>query len=404
MRHIFAPLLCLFAVLCVGAGRGAAQERIAILSESGTPVVAMEVLVAAGPANEPEGKAGLAYLAARSVTAPILPTLDSLDADLEVRAYKDALAFTLTAAPDAWEEASRLLMIALFRDPPQRDVVLRERDAIRAELLSRESNPADAAIREGDAALYGPEHPWGRPTVGFARTVETLAPTDVDGFLRNAFTSDRAVVAVVGPVDAARARTHLLSFVNPTGRLTAELGNVRPVPSPVRKDYNSITTWISVSYRFPATADVEALRLLAQLVTDEISFSLTRQSVFNARGEVLPRLEAGELRFQMVTRPEEADQWAQRILDVVGEVTHRAMLEERFDSRMRRYRGERLYELAAPEARARELARELLVNGRTDGLARDTEGLTLERLRDAVATLSAPIVVLLGPIQENTAR
>ncbi len=190
--------------LLLSASPAAAQERIVVVAEPGTPVVATEVLVVAGPANEPEGKAGVAYLAARAVTAPILPVLDSLGARLSVRPQKDAVSFTLAAAPDVWEEATRTLLVSLFRDPPQSSTVLRERDAIRAELLGRQSNPADAANQEADAALYGADHPWGRPTVGTPESVSELTVQDVDGFLRASFTSDRVVVAVVGPVDPRR--------------------------------------------------------------------------------------------------------------------------------------------------------------------------------------------------------
>ena len=393
-----------WAVLCglLVAAPAAAQERIVVVAEPGTPVVATEVLVVAGPANEPEGKEGIAYLAARSVTAPILPVLDSLGARLAVQPQNDAVSFTLTAAPDVWEEATRTLLVSLFRDPPQSATVLRERDAVRAELLGRQSNPADAANREADAALYGADHPWGRPTVGTPGSVSALTVQDVDAFLRTAFTSDRVVVAVVGPVDPQPVRDHLLEYLNPAGRLTVEVEAIRPEGSPVRRDYNSITTWTSVSYRFPVSADLEALRFLAQLALDELEFSPVRRSVFNARAEISPRLTAGELRFQVVTPPEEAEDWARRILDVVEEVAHEPMLEDRFEARLRRYRGERLHALSGPEDRARELARELLVYGETNGLAAGLEEMTVERLRAAVARLSAPIVLFLGPFQDET--
>jgi zinc protease len=379
----------------------AAQERITTLPEPGTPVVATEILVASGPANEPEGKGGLSYLAARAVTTPILPVLDSLGARLSVVPHKDAVSFTLTAAPDVWEEATRTLLVSLFRDPPRSETVLKERDAVRAELLSRQSNPADAANREADAALYGREHPWGRPTVGTPTSVAALTVQDVDAFLKTSFTSDKAVVAVVGPVEPQAAREFLLDFLNPTGRLTADVPPIQPEGSPVRRDYNSIATWTSVSYRFPSVTDVEALRFLAQLALDELEFSPLRRSVFNARAEINPRLAAGELRFQVVTPPEEAEDWAARILDVVEEVAHESMLEDRFEARMRRYRGERLYALAEPEERARELARDLLIRGEASGLVAGLEGMTLERLRAAVAQLSAPIVLFLGPFQDE---
>lgn len=399
-RVIYCLILLFLSALLVRPA--ASQERIAVLPESGTPVVATEVLVLAGPAQEPEGKEGIAYLAARAVTAPIRSVLDSLGARLSVRPQKDAVSFTLAAAPDVWEEATRALLVSIFRDPPQAATVLREREAVRNELLGRQSNPADAANLEADAALYGRDHPWGRPTVGSPQSITSLEVADVDAFLRAAFTSDRVVVAVVGPVEPEVVREHLLQYLNPAGRLAVEVEAIRPEASPVRRNYNSITTWTSVSYRFPVSADLEALRFLAQLALDELEFSPVRRSVFNARAEISPRLTAGELRFQVVTPPEEAEDWARRILDVVEEVAHEPMLEDRFEARLRRYRGERLQSLAAPEDRARELARELLVYGETDGLAAGLEEMTVERLRAAVARLSAPIVLFLGPFQNET--
>lgn len=378
------------------------QERITVLAEAGTPVVATEVLVAAGPADEPEGKEGIAYLAARSVTAPALTVLDSLGARLSVRPLKDAMSFTLIAAPDAWEDAVRVLLVSLFRDPPQAEMVAQERNEVRTELLSRQSNPADAAAREADAALYGSDHAWGRPAVGTPESVAGLTVADVDDFLRTSFTSDRVVVAVVGPVDPEEVRDHLRPHINVSGSLTAQIEPIRPERSPVRRNYNSITTWTSVSYRFPASIDLEALRFLAQLALDELEFSPVRRSVFNARAEIHHRLTGGELRFQVVTPPEEAEDWARRILEVVDDVAHEPMLDDRFDARLRRYRGERLHALAAPEERARELARELLVRGEAGGLVAGLEGMTVERLRSAVSRLSAPIVLLLGPFQEES--
>lgn len=393
------------ALLCVVAPahpQTGGSDRIVVAPEPGTPIVAVEALLAAGPAGEAEGKEGITYLAARAATAPVMPVLDSLGARLSIRPQKDAVSITLAAAPDVWKEAADALLIALFRDPPQEAVVRRERQAIAGELLSRQSNPADAANREADGALYGRDHPWGRPTVGTPGSVNGITPADVEEYLRDSFTTDRIVIAVVGPVDAGEAREHVGRFVDGSGRLSVEVDAIRPERSPVRRSYDSITTWTVVSYRFSSVADLEAIRFLAQLALDELDFSPMRRSVFNAQADVHPRLPAGEIRFQVVTPPEEAEDWAGRILSVVDEVAHEPMLESRLEARLRRYRGERLNALAAPEDRARELARELLVYGETDGLLTQAEGLTLDRLRAVVGRLSAPIVLLLGPFQDDT--
>lgn len=397
--------LALRAVLAAAAALvalpSAAQQRIAVISEAGTPVVATQVLVATGPADEPPGSAGVAYLGARAVTAPLMATLESLGARLTVEAHKDALAFTLIVAPDAWEEATRSLMVALFRDPPEPEVVLREQRAIQQELKGRESNPADAATRSMDAAHFGQDHPWSRPTVGTAESVARLTAAEVDRFLRSYFTPERTVASVVGPVEPKAARDYLLLYLMASAPIPATALPARPIGAPVRQDYNSITTWVSVSYGLPANADLEALRFLAQLATDELSFSPSRQGVFNARGEVIPRLGGGELRFQLVTRPEEAAQWAARIAGVMEQVSSPRAHEQMFQSRLRRYRGERLLTLAAPEDRARELARRLLVLGSAGPLVPSVDELTPERLGDAVRSLTAPTTVFLGPIPND---
>jgi predicted Zn-dependent peptidase len=389
-----AALLLALAAVTEAVGQG----RLEIRPEPGTPVVAVEVLVAAGPANEPAGKAGLAYLAARTVTAPVLPALDSVGAHLEVGAAKDALTFTLIAAPDVWEEASRILLVALFRDAPDAGAMIRQQAEIAAELAARETNPADAAIRATDAAVFGANHPWGRSTVGSLQSVRQLTVLDVDEFLRTHVTSQRAVIAVVGPVDRTAAQRHLRTFFDPTTSLPAQDWTpAAPARGVVRREYNSITTWVQVSYPFGADADVEALEFLARLALDELSFSPLRRSVFNARSEVIPRRAGGELRFQLVSPPDEAASWPPRIRALVEEESVEPMVPELFQLRLRRYRGERLSSLATPEARARELARQLLVRGEARPPGGDLEAMSVARLRAAARALGNPTVVLLGP-------
>src|SRR5687768_13919138 len=140
--------LAAFASLWATLAAAQTAQRIAVLTEPGTPVVASEFLLTIGPADEEVRVAGLTYLAARSVVSPLLETFDSLGAHVNVTAHKDALSFSIIAAPDTWQEATRILLTGLFRSAPDSATVTRERNAIVAELAARLSNPADAAARE----------------------------------------------------------------------------------------------------------------------------------------------------------------------------------------------------------------------------------------------------------------
>ena len=285
MKQVFLGVL---ALVCVISSGGEAQERISVRPEPGTPVVALEVRVAAGPADELPHQAGLAYLTARSVAVPLRAALDSIGVHLTVHAQKDAIAFGLAAAPEVWDRAMRLLLTTLFRDPADPGIVAREREAIRAELLARASNPADALLRETDAAVYGPGHPWARPTVGTPATLEGISAREVDTFLRTFFVPARTTLALVGPVEPTDAKRRMLA-VFPAAAWNAPLNEAgRPSPEPVQTPYNSITAWVSVSYPVAADADVETLGLLAELVRDRLEFGPSRRSVYNVRGGGAP--------------------------------------------------------------------------------------------------------------------
>lgn len=377
----------------------AAQERVVVRPEPGTPVVAAEVLIAVGPADEAAQKEGITYLTARAVTAPILPVLDSLAAHLEVEQHRDGVSFTVTAAPDNWHEAMRTLLVALFRDPVDSVATVRQRTATVAELQAREVSPADALARRVDAAVYGEDHPWGRPAVGTARGVGRIAVREVDAFLRSGFTADRAVVAIVGPVDRDAVRA-LQAFMDPGPLRTTEVDPPAPADEPVRQQYDAITAWVAAVYRFDQEVELEAVRMLAQLALERISFGPLRPQVYDARVEVVQHAGGGELRLQMVVPPREVDRWAAQLTGAIAGFAREPLEAGVFAERLRRYRGERLLQLETPEARARMMARAVLL-GDSEPLLADFTGLNPERLHQTARALSEPVIVFLGPFVEE---
>jgi predicted Zn-dependent peptidase len=396
-----APLLAALFLAVTLPGTATAQERIVVLTEPGTPVVATHFLLSVGPVDEGEDQHGLAYLSARAVLAPIQAALDSLGAALTLTPHKDALSFSVTAAPDAWEEATRRVAVALFREPAGGEVVVGERRAIVAELRGRGANPADAATYEMDRAFFGLGHPWARPTVGTPQSVGRLTYEEVDAFLRANFTADRVVTAVAGPVDAGDAIAHLRPLLGATLPAPIEMVPFRSSRLPVRRDYDAITTWVVASYRFPERGDQEALRFVAYLAAEVLGFGPERRSVYNFSAEVVPRVGAGEIRFQVVVPPEEAPRWAELIVEAIEGLETGPMIDDVFAAHLRRYRGERLMRLISPEDRAGEAARQLLVEGRLTGLVPDLDEMTQERVRLAARSLEDPAIVLLGPILDD---
>lgn len=395
-RRILRAAASALLLAAAAAPRAAAQERVYVRPEAGTPVVALQVLVSVGPADEPAAQAGISYLAARAVVDPTRARIDALGGHLDVDQKRDAITFTLTAAPDAWAEAANVLMVALFRDPVDSAAVVRQRTAIVRELRGREASPSDALDLERARAVYGADHPWGRPAVGTSATVNRIRVSQVDAFLRQNFTPERSVVAVVGPVEEEEALGILRPHM-PEGELRTDSV---PTPSPateaVSADYNSITTWVAATWRFGPDADVESLRMLSRLALDRVSFGPSRRSVYNSRAEVVQYPGGGELRLTVVVPPREARQWAGQLREAVGGYATDALAPAVFSDRLRRYRGLRLMELDLPEARAAAMARSALLGDRTATLV-DFTRLRADRLQAAARELGDPIIVFLGP-------
>ncbi len=395
--RILAPMAVLLAAVW-GADPAAAQAsggtHVMVSPEPGTPVVALDVLVA----TNNEGDAGLGYLAARSVVYPLRPTLDSLGARLAVRAEKDALGFRLVVAPDAWEEASRALLVALFRDPVERVAMEAERERIRLDLVGREANPADALRRETDRAVYGPRHPWSQPPAGSAETMAGLSFDEVDRYLRRNLIPGQAVVGLVGPVDAAAATGHLSAFFEGAAAPVTEAEPARPRKGELRKEYDAITTWLSATWLFDRNADLPAVRMVAAIVADALAFGPSQRSVYDVQTEIKQHGGGGELQLRIVVPPEEAERWEGIIRSQVARLADEPLSHFEFADRFRQFRGQRLLELGAPEARAERIARALLLGERSlSEPAADLAALTPERLQKAARALDGPVVVVLGP-------
>jgi zinc protease len=388
--------------LLLAAGGGTAQERVSVREEPGTPIVAAEVWVAAGSADEPPEGAGLAYLTARAAVRPIRARLDSLGASLVVGSRKDAVTFSLTAAPQVWGTATGALLDALLGTPVDAVAVAEERAAIRSELAGRASNPADALARAVDRAVYGAAGSLGRSSVGTPEEIGALTPAQADRFLRDNFVPERMVVAVVGPVDRADVTARFPGLLPHSEWKQPPLHGVAAADTTLRVDYNSITSWVAASYPFGDDADIPALRLLADLAAERLGFGPARRSVYDVGAGVVLHPWGGELRVELVVPPGESSLWTERIREAVAAYADEPLPRARFEAELRRHRGLRLLQLSAPEDRAARDAESLLLRGSTTETPAELDALTPARLAAAAAALPPPTVVVLGPFANTS--
>lgn len=381
--------------------RAAAQvvdRRVAVLPEPTGTAVALAVLVNAGTAWETEREAGLSHLAARAVVEEVAARLDALGAIAAAHCDASAIGFTLLAPPATWRAAAGLFLDALFRTSPADGAVARARAALVQALAREEGSPAaDArlALRE---AHFGRYSRWARPPCGRAAEVAALDAADVRRMLRTRFVPARAAAALAGPV-APKEGLDLLGRAFGDVSLPVLLPRPHPTPGDGRRVLTqpTVTTWIGWAFPLPAEPDTHALELLAFRIEQAAGPAPARPEIYDLGIELERHGAGGALVVSLVTAPDRAGAWAAQVEELIRRAASERLPEAAFDATTRRYLGRRLLDLATPEARALDAARQLFFDHAhlpPDDAVRE---LTPERLRRAAASLGRPARAIVAP-------
>jgi len=183
------------------------------LERAGLPLVQMQLLIPAGGTADPAGKEGLAALTARLLSrgsagrtaAAFAEEVEFLGGSLQADAGLDR---TLIAGEFAARdfEAGLALLAGMVRKPAfDAAEFARERDLLAA---SRDAELDDTGGLASEAlarALFA-GHPYARPVDGFRPSLRRLTREDVVAWHARRFQPGEASLALVGPIDGARAR------------------------------------------------------------------------------------------------------------------------------------------------------------------------------------------------------
>ena len=183
------------------------QMKILILEDHRLPLVHYRFMVRAGSADEAPEKAGVANLTMQTLrqgagaldAKAIAERIDGLGAEFGAVATRDYSAITAQFLAKDWMTGLELLA-GIVRQPtfPQ-DEVERQRSQVLAQIQqSRDQNAAIAS--EHIAALVYGEHPYGRPVLGDAGSLQALTRDDLVRFHQTFFRSNLCLLVVAGDV------------------------------------------------------------------------------------------------------------------------------------------------------------------------------------------------------------
>jgi zinc protease len=189
------------------------------------PILTVDLVVKSGETQAPDGKDGLASLA-----ASMLDEGTTSRSAMQLAGELAEMGASLTAGADL--ETTTISVTTLTRHQSRAldlyaDVIVHpsfpaaELDRLKlqrlAQLKARADDPELTALAVFPRLIYGPRHPYGRPDLGTPETVKSITRDDAAAFYRRIMVPGNAALVVVGDTlpdkiaSALESRLHTLT-------------------------------------------------------------------------------------------------------------------------------------------------------------------------------------------------
>jgi zinc protease len=266
-----------------------------ILQHYEGPVAATYWWVRTGSADESAKEAGFAHFlehmlfkdaaakeTGRASTGKMAKAIESLGGDINAYTSFDQTVYHVTCAAQHWE---RVVDAFGTMAKPQRFLKAdfeREREVILEELKKNEDSPGRQLFQTLFSTTFK-KHPYGRPVIGFTRTLNSAKVTDLEGFYRRNYLSGNMGLVLVGPLaDKTGARRKAIlrllekrfgAAVLPKRAASVRSRTVEPPqrkgsPAVERRGFDVKTPMLSLAFRVPDLShdDIPALDMIAGIL------------------------------------------------------------------------------------------------------------------------------------------
>lgn len=177
----------------------------------GAPVVAVQVWVNVGSADETDSQAGLAHLVEHMVfkgttkrgVGEVAVDVESLGGDLNAYTSYDRTVYHITIASRYYEQATEILSDLVGNAVINPEELSREKEVVLEEIRRGKDNPRSRIYKYLFAQAYQ-SHNYRRPVIGFEETVSSFKRDDVMGFYKKWYEPGNMTVIVSGKVDAQK--------------------------------------------------------------------------------------------------------------------------------------------------------------------------------------------------------
>jgi zinc protease len=319
--------------------------RVYFVASDALPILDVQVDVAAGSAQDPDGKSGLAAITRGMLDAGVqaggadAPALDEeqisgriVDLGIQIGGGVDSdrTSLTLRTLADAEQRNGGLALLRRLLSAPSfpQEVLTREKGRTIAAIQEADTRPASVLSKRFSAAIYG-EHPYGRTPS--AESVAAMTRDDIVAFHRNNYSSDGAVISMIGNINRAEAESiaaDLAAALPSRAPISAVMPVSRPKADIIRIAHPSAQAHVAVGMPAVKRSDPQYYALLVGNYTLGGGGFVSRlmKEVREKRGYAYdvhsyfaPRKLEGPFQIGLQTSREQADDALKIVNEVLGE-------------------------------------------------------------------------------------
>lgn len=246
-RFILLVVITLSILLLV-AHPGQSKDRLhqftlenglkVILQENHTsPVVALQVWVKTGSADERDDEAGMCHFIEHMIfkgtekrkVGEMAKEIESLGGSINAYTSYDQTVYHITIASRYADIALDILSDAIQRPVFDPSELEKEREVVLQEIRMGEDDPSRKLFRQTMATAFK-LHPYGRPIIGHEKTIRAITRDQMLAFFKRWYTPDRIFFIAAGDFDLQemerKARALFKEFKRPPERFPERLKEV----------------------------------------------------------------------------------------------------------------------------------------------------------------------------------
>ena len=309
--------------------------QVIVVMHHEQPEVTMRLIVRAGSAYDPPGKAGTAALvgsllnqgtATRSARE-IADAIDSIGGALDTGAGSDVTSGTVLVMKDSFDVGMKMLADVIRRPAFAPEEIERQRTQTIQSIGVSLEDPDFIARAVLNRLIYG-FHPYGVPDSGMPGTIAKITQEDLREFHRRYFTPNNAILAVVGDVAADEAMAAATSAFGDWQRQAVQPPPLPDPPPPTRRVVvidkpDSVQTAVRVGQlaiprKTPDYMSMDqAIRILGGEGSNRL-FRVLRSErglTYSASADLNPMALAGDITAETDTRTEATGEAVRVIVD-----------------------------------------------------------------------------------------